>query len=687
MPGPSRSHLPLGSIALVIAIVVCAVITVVAMLQAPDSPALGRRHIGDGLVLTIAPERSPCSYWRAHISASKALRPLPAWTLDVMSDDQAFCRLHWQPQAVQLELQVAVPNAASAETGQYTAQSEADSLPLSVTVAQLQLERVPEQVWLVRQGHRLLIQVDGAIAYDAVVPMLSRANTRWRVLPESDLKGSRATIHLDRHLERAAINYEDTGVLLDRDRAEQLTASACQQLQPGHPSWQRAVTAAKLLGQAGDDLRLWLAWHHLRSEMISHPNQVPAGDNGAEWERQLTVLIASLAAQPTGPLPTNRQLSNDTNLVTQLGADDTADENLSLPASGTSTPVNTGISNLATTSQALLDSLLPLVTKQVTTAPAAGLSIDEWLHQRRWWLKQLRVVAIAIAGSDDDLDRDPYAALTGHVATRLLGIRTMPVPAKAPAWLAERWRLAAGTNLADFEQVTPLPPTTPGYLHSLLAYAELTDSDAVLACSLARLAINGQPEAAETALERSSGRQRWLLHGLLATANAVPAAEARQALRDDRIGLPPLESDPLAWAIDRVLATRGGARSSNPDVVLSATDEARTTASTSDPDQSITTPNPDSTVTDMPPSATTAPGSTPVQIPASLQRYARLLDGRPGSSLLVTSLSDDRLPPLQALAAALACIQAAGGTPDWTWLQANPSLTIPVELLIPSKPD
>ncbi|MDA3959816.1 MAG: hypothetical protein PF961_03425, partial [Planctomycetota bacterium] len=139
------------------------------------------------------------------------------------------------------------------------------------------------------------------------------------------------------------------------------------------------------------------------------------------------------------------------------------------------------------------------------------------------------------------------------------------------------------------------------------------------------------------------------LTGLLACQGLLPTEQGLTALNgNDGQGSSWNQTDPLAYALARLLQHRAGA----PPVADSQ-----------------------------------GPGeASPLaeQVPPALGRFKKLLGGKPVATMLVFSFGDANLPPLHALAAALAMQEVAGLKPDWSLLSEAPCLDLPLELMIPA---
>ena len=82
-----------------------------------------------------------------------------------------------------------------------------------------------------------------------------------------------------------------------------------------------------------------------------------------------------------------------------------------------------------------------------------------------------------------------------------------------------------------------------------------------------------------------------------------------------------------------------------------------------------------------------SPSPLEAELPPALAPYSKLLSGKPGATMLVFVFEDANLPPLHALAAALALQEVAGLDPDWALLDEAPCLDLPLHLMRPPAPD
>ncbi|MHC5067369.1 MAG: hypothetical protein ACYTF0_02150 [Planctomycetota bacterium] len=288
------------------------------------------------------------------------------------------------------------------------------------------------------------------------------------------------------------------------------------------------------------------------------------------------------------------------------------------------------------TAPGLLRTLIPALVWQATTPPRGGAPAGEALSRRRHWL-----LLAADAGSNLGRNDDLEGRFLAHLCRRLAGEPGLPIAVQAPAWLQQRWRLSS--ILPNDDHLSTAIPSSGGPLHTTIVHlihaADLDQPAAVTQANQARRALDGsRPEDQVPALSEASPRQAALLHAIFALNGLAPAADAHSALHTPLANdLCLRDSDPLAYALDSLLAHRLGQE--------------------------------DPSLNDL--------------VPQALSRYRRLLSGRPSATLLVFAASDDSLPPLQALAAALAMQEVAGAEPDWAPLRRSPSLTLPLEYIAP----
>lgn len=301
--------------------------------------------------------------------------------------------------------------------------------------------------------------------------------------------------------------------------------------------------------------------------------------------------------------------------------------------------------------------LVPPLAWRATRAPVAPLPARDWIERRREWLRTLARSGDLRTGIDQ---LDWELALQAHVARVLAGDELEPTPTDAPAWVTTRWRLAAGRPLPrgadDVPQAVPdLPPpgrpTVRGATRALLGHSGL---DQVAAAQLRAEVLGAlalaHPTDALRALPKGPPRERVLVRALLACNGIGDAAQARAALATGGgSGGTWREIDPLAWACDRLLAHRTGEL-----------------------------PPPEMAVEPG------APGPLEAELPPGLSAFAKLLSGKPGATMLVFAYQDANLPPLHALAAALAQQEVAGLEPDWALLDEAPCLDLPLHLMRPA---
>lgn len=589
-----------AGVALAAAVVLTIALSLWAALDAPPRTLLDRRRVGSGAEVVLDDQRPSSRWWRAALDLDHHLRPGPAWILHAGEPGEPGHSLRWDPEELSLHLLRRRPPGAG-------------PLPTpSLLIATIPLGRAPDRLEWVRRDHLHLVRSDGEERGRWEDALPAPGTRSWHTLPTGDLGVTRIAIHDDVHLQRAAERavVDAPGDILDAPalrvlvrRAIALSADSPE----GVAAREAAANAMTVLGSdspGGLAMAPWLAWDTARSALVTNPEL------------------------PTLPL------ADGVDRLAAFGGD---------PAPGL----------------ALL--LVPGLTWRAARAPVAPLPARGWIEQRREWLTTTARacdVRSGIAALDWEL------ALLAHVARVLAGAATEPTPTDAPGWVTTRWRLAAGLPLPREDQgaigaIPPLPPPGRPSIRAattlLLGHAGLADADAArLRAEVLGALARAQPTDALRALQVGPPLARVRTRALLALYGIGSVEQARAGLAADAEGGGGSwrALDPLAWALDRLLAHRSG--------------------------------------TLPPPTATVEPGMpTPLQaeLPPALSRFSRLLSGKPGATMLVFAYQDANLPPLHALAAALAQQEVAGLEPDWALLEQAPCLDLPLHLMRPGPRD
>lgn len=602
----------------------------------------------------LSPAELACPAWRLHLRLDPGLRPPGSeWVMFEGASCGSGYELHWLPDRLSLQV-IRAP----------------DRLILGTTV----LEDLPTDVVFVRRGLRLQVWINGRTRLSCVDPASSTPlPTAWGFRAAGGMgDGSSITLIDDRDLlprnEREALAWQ-AGMVLD-GRPEHLPAL----LQVRHallldPAQRRTAAEIALAGAFGMVLGLspfdadqaslmaWLDWGSLRLDLLG------PSDDPREREREITASLEHLES-----LARKQPAPESLGLFLNL-----------LPA----------FAELACSR-----SQLPRIPTQV-------------LGERDAWLRLLRHTGQAALRLDGDggaplPDRWRWQMrLCLNAASCLMGHRPDPLPAEAPDWVVCRWRTLAGSGpgkavfsgdipVAADEQNPILPALNRLLDHAALdpaaaegtarltgmleRYAENRDQlnaqgqiDARLACDRAADAIlKTMPERQAIIARTLFVIRRLELQDLVDVETALSLLDPKdirlareQELKVRSTGRPmvsnrrlaPIESDPLAYALYRLLL----ARLTNPRL-----------------SQDIRT-------------RITNPIGNPTGLPETHTTFASLLSGAPEATSFAWKVDPTILPPPLALTAALAMQEVAGLKPDWRLLERTPSFTVPLRFLLPPR--
>lgn len=244
--------------------------------------------------------------------------------------------------------------------------------------------------------------------------------------------------------------------------------------------------------------------------------------------------------------------------------------------------------------------------------------------------------------------------LINHAVRCLSGLQTDPEPAEAPEWFLLRYRALVGTlrseNLGDFLPNLPsdgsvLPVTRP-LLDRILRLASLEPQANLGSRIRGRMLIEEAKKITESGpaedllFDRCVTEDRMVRIALLASASRLPRSRAQKLWltleQKDAKGQKLIEVDPLAHAIWQLVAHRGEFRFSR-------------------------------------------------RIPETLMQYDWLQRANPEELVFTPEQQRIGLPPSEILAATLAMQEVLTGHADWNLLSRLPSMTLPLELLIPER--
>ncbi len=682
MPPPLRK--PPRWIPLVTAVLVV-LGTAWAWWRQPPSQLLGHAQVRFGSVVISAPQVATCRSWELLLRLdANLLPPMPRWILHEGDRPERSYELHWLPEKQVLSLYHA---------------------PDRFLLGAIALTAPPQEVSLQRRGARFLVTVNGELRLDCTHPPalqeagLASAHPAWGCWSEGSLGDSDLTLS-DRRgsdpqlatrllegvsADTAGLKVSDSSGYAAGDLVAiegellSLTAMPHQDDEAQHgvmpvrrgaarTSPQRHQPGSLIIRQAPGqgaeqrpDRTLDLLGQALRTPTDAGPLLAvlsqAAGDRAPQqggrdplrhWLAQAGFRAALLA-------PRHGRQSEGLGDEAVRSALDT----LLLLTRQEPAPEDTGI---------LID-LLPLLAQAAVARPPASRDPALVLARQGWWLGLVAEVARAVEQVGGTLlpnDRRYLLHLVDHAATRLAGAPGLAAPAHGPDWLLVRWRLFAGaapgaTALADlplnradplvavYDQLTQITALAPlGAVALRARVLELIDQRAPASAFAARALDVDEAPAYHLAITQV----------LLMLSGQLPADPTVARLHLE----PWSTSDPLAWALDRLVTTR----------LLSTQERTETAAA-------LATRIRDG----LPPPTLPVPGP-------ELAPWSQLLSGGPGADHRALAAADaERLPAAWALAAAFSAQEAAGTvvSPDsWALLRRVPCFTLPLHLLIPRPP-
>ena len=638
---------------LLLALILVAVVSLWSWWVQPETTQLGFARIPGGASSSVvlnnlnakAPGNQPCPAWRMHLRMDHNLKsPGSAWLMFEGAKVGDGYELAWQPQRLSLTL----------------SRSKITPLVLGVT----SLDHVPVQIALVRHGFHLEVWADEVLALSVLDPQTTAAATAWGFQAAGPMEGT-ISLHDDRRLLSLSTAGALAGdeVMLERILADptadhhalfltrQVLTSPSQKT--GNEVFEK-VRADALKGVADaaqpirDELHQWLAWSDIH-EGLSRPER----DAAMSSRRTVDAVDKLLELM-------NRHPANESAGLTME----------------------------------LLEGLV-----RTCSRPPRNSTPEEVVRWRdRWFDILARCAASTLTHSSPAIPDDWrwQLQLIIHSANTLRGRPPKPTPAEAPEWVVSRWRAFAGGNPGGTVFSNPIPvvaeernPVRPA-LESLIqlaafdpgGLAAVTMTAAIMDALESPMPPNAGPEVTED--HQRENRQRALAAINTTNAQAREAALAKailalhvsnsdpdEALRlldvDDRHQAPtndgttPLaRSDPLAFALYRLIQHRR----------------------------------------QIPRARSEGPFATAEPLPAALSSsFGLLLSGRAEATQEAWSTNPAVLPPIQALAAALAmqevfmqgaatqgaATQGATKTalPNWALLDQLPCFTLPLRLMKP----
>ncbi len=625
-----RSTLPL-------AVLVVAVVSVWSWWVQPETTQLGFARIPGGARSSVvlsnqtaeAPRNLPCPAWRMHLRLDGSLKPPgPAWLMFEGGRPGDGYELHWQPSRLSLTLTRGNP-----------------ALVLGVT----SLDHFPQQVVLARHGFRLAVWADDVQVLTVLDPQTTAAATSWGFQAAGPMEGSSVSLHDDRRLlpatTAAALSGDDAALkqmLADPAREDHALFITRQALMldaekaPGEKAAAvkaaaAAISAFRTSQPILDELRQWLAWAEAHLALVRQDPDAAQRATGAIGD-----LIRLAEANPAGESAGLAMELLERVVATCARAPQRAPEDVVRWRGAWFT--------------ILSDCTTMALTRSSPAIP------DDW----RWELK-----------------------LILHGADCLGGRPPRPTPAEAPDWVVSRWRAFAGGNPGGAAFTSPIPvfaderdPIRPALerLIQLAAFepgglAAVAMRAAIIDALEAPAAPNAGPETIDeqrqinriralTAIDTPSApaREAALAQALLALQGIGDPLLALQRLDPDENhraptgdgSVPLARRDPLAYALFRLLRhRRQGPAPVRPD----------------------------------------SPFTPKEQLPEALiSPFGRLLSGRREATHEAWNTNPAILPPVQALAAALAMqevLQVDGASPNWSLLDQLPCFTLPLRLMKP----
>jgi hypothetical protein len=622
---------------LTLAFGVVVVVSVWSWWVQPETTQLGFARIPGGARSSVVldnhdadePRNQPNVTWRMHLRIDPGLKPPgPAWLMFEGGRAGDGYELQWQPSRLSLTLTRGNP-----------------ALVLGVT----SLDHFPQQVVLVRHGFRLEVWVDEVRVLSVLDPQSTPPASAWGFQASGPMEGSTISLHDDRHvlppstvaalagnavaLQRVLSDPQqpDHALFITRQAlvldAEKTTTEKAAAVRAATVTISAFSATAPALGE----LRQWLAWGEAQ---VALARQDPdAAKRSADAVQELIRLAHE---HPVG--------------------------------------------ESAGLAMELLDRLVRTGSRPPFRAPE---DVVRW--RNRWFTTLSDCASAALTHSSPAIPEEWrwQLRLISHGADCLRVATPRPTPAEAPEWVASRWRAFAGGNPgATFSSPIPLladerNPVRPA-LERLIQLAAF-EPGGVSAVSMRALIL----DALDTPAPPSAGPETIVEQRLLNRVRALEAAQASTA---------PAREAALALAI---LALNG---IGDPLAALQALD----------PDENHRLPTGDGTV----PLARRDPlayalyrllryrrhGSGPThpegpfapkeQLPEALvSPFGRLLSGRPEATHEAWITDPTVLPPVQALAAALAMqevLRLDTSPPNWSLLDQVPCFTLPLRLMKPA---
>ena len=293
----------------------------------------------------------------------------------------------------------------------------------------------------------------------------------------------------------------------------------------------------------------------------------------------------------------------------------------------------------------------PEVSGQTRRAPA-------WIRERTACCTVIAGLASSLTILSSDLQNQVLLSpeerweliLINHAAKCLSGLQTDPEPAEAPEWFLLRYRALARTLRSDVLPNLPndgaaLPVTRP-LLDRILRLASLEPQANLGSRIRGRKFIEIAKKPTDSGLTEDDffdscvKEDRMVRIALLASASKLPRSRTQKLWltleQKDAKGQKLIEVDPLAHALWQLAAHRGEFRFSR-------------------------------------------------RIPDALMQYDWLHKANPEELVFTPEQQRIGLPPSEILAATLAMQEVTTGHADWSLLSRLPSMTLPLELLIPER--
>ena len=640
---------------LLLALILVAVVSVWSWWVQPETTQLGFARIPGGASSSVvlnnlhakAPGNQPCPAWRMHLRMDNNLKSSgSAWLMFEGAKVGDGYELAWQPQRMSLTL----------------SRDKITPLVLGVT----SLDHVPLQIAWVRHGFELEVWADEILVLSVLDPQTTAAATAWGFQASGPMEGT-ISLHDDRHrlsvTTAGALAGDEVmlGRILTDPKADHHALFLTRQVlilnnqKIGTDAFEKMRDdAIKVIAGTPqpmmNELHQWLAWSDIHVG-LSRPERDAA----------------------TRTVRTVEAVDKLLELINQHPANESAGLTMEL-----------------------LEGLV-----RACSRPPSNSTPEEVMRWRdRWFDLLARCAAATLTHSSQAIPDDWrwQLQLIIHGANTLRGRPPKPTPVEAPEWVVSRWRAFAGGNPGGTSFGNPIPlvaeernPIRPA-LESLIQLAAFDPGGlaavAMTAAIMDALESPNPPNAGPEVIEAHQRENR--LRALAATnAKTAPAREAALAKailalhflalhseisdREEVLGLldvdsrhqaltadgatPLARSDPLAYALYRLLQHRHQPA----------------------------------------PARNEGPFSVHDPLPAALSSsFGPLLSGRPEATQEAWSTNPSVLPPIQALAAALAMQEVAvqevatamqGATktalPNWALLDQLPCFTLPLRLMKP----